>query len=99
MGGLLVLNDYFLFESSFLASRGRWGVYGVIHATNECLLRGTAHGTPTPCTSLPLGALLIWLHHQHVWRRFLLRYHEAWEVAYYALAPQNLGDLAIRRRQ
>jgi len=38
-GGLLVLNDYYMFENIFLANKGRWGVYGVIHAANEFLLR------------------------------------------------------------
>lgn len=45
-GGYLVVNDYFLFESEFLAGgedfdRGnvRFGVYGVIHAVNEFAVR------------------------------------------------------------
>ena len=38
-GGLLVLNDYYLFETLFLAQRGRWGVYGIIHAANEFAAR------------------------------------------------------------
>jgi len=39
VGGLFVMNDYYLFESTFLFSRGRWGIYGVIHAVNEFLIR------------------------------------------------------------
>ena len=39
VGGLLVVNDYHLFETVFLPTRGRWGVYGVMHAANEFLLR------------------------------------------------------------
>jgi|EP00966_Prymnesium_polylepis_P301445 hypothetical protein len=39
VGGLLVMNDYYFFESAFLFIRGRWGVYGVIHAVNEFLIR------------------------------------------------------------
>eukprot|EP00966_Prymnesium_polylepis_P139393 3221041-Prymnesium_polylepis.1 len=39
VGGLMVMNDYNWFESEFLAQRGRWGVYGVIHATNEFAVR------------------------------------------------------------
>ena len=38
-GGLMVMNDYYLFESLFLPNMGRWKVYGVIHATNEFLNR------------------------------------------------------------
>ena len=47
-GGLMVINDYFLFESAFLAKpfasdvqKGvpRFGVYGVIHSTNKFALR------------------------------------------------------------
>ena len=45
-GGLMVLNDYYLMETLFMgwdnpADRrsGRWGVYGVIHAANEFILR------------------------------------------------------------
>jgi len=44
-GGLLVLNDYYVFETMFLGipvgqPRGaRWGTYGVIHAANEFILR------------------------------------------------------------
>jgi len=39
VGGLLVMNDYHWFETDFFMSRGRWGVYGVIHATNEFAVR------------------------------------------------------------
>ena len=39
VGGLMVLNDYYFFETDFLAKSGRWGVYGVMHAANEFLLR------------------------------------------------------------
>lgn len=39
VGGLLVMNDYYFFESGFLFLRGRWGIYGVIHAVNEFLRR------------------------------------------------------------
>lgn len=35
----MVMNDYNWFETEFLAQRGRWGVYGVIHATNEFAVR------------------------------------------------------------
>ena len=45
-GGLMVLNDYYIFESIFLGgdpktkkTGGRWGTYGVIHAANEFILR------------------------------------------------------------
>ena len=42
-GGLMVLNDYYLFEHQFLARvpprKIRYGVYGVIHAANEFALR------------------------------------------------------------
>ena len=42
-GGLMVLNDYYMFEHQFLArpleKRLRYGVYGVIHAANEFALR------------------------------------------------------------
>lgn len=41
VGGLIVMNDYYFFESAFLFTRGRWGVYGVIHAVNEFLIRHT----------------------------------------------------------
>lgn len=39
IGGLLALNDYYRFEWQFLAQRGRWGAYGVIHAANEFIMR------------------------------------------------------------
>ncbi|KAL3932125.1 MAG: hypothetical protein SGPRY_000830 [Prymnesium sp.] len=39
VGGFLVVNDYHWFETDFLALRGRWGVYGVIHALNEFVIR------------------------------------------------------------
>jgi len=39
VGGLMVLNDYYLFETAFFAQRGRWGVYGIIHAAHEFLAR------------------------------------------------------------
>lgn len=39
VGGLMVLNDFFFFEYSFLLPRGRYGVYGVIHAAYEFLRR------------------------------------------------------------
>ena len=43
----MVLNDYYLMETLFMgwprqasvAHAGRWGVYGVIHAANEFILR------------------------------------------------------------
>ena len=41
-GGLMVMNDYYLFETLFLATNrlaGRWMVYGVMHATNEFVIR------------------------------------------------------------
>ena len=38
----VVMNDYHWFETDFLATRGRWGVYGIIHATNEFLVRYSA---------------------------------------------------------
>jgi len=41
-GGLMVMNDYYLFETLFLGTTrlaGRWAVYGVIHATNEFIIR------------------------------------------------------------
>ena len=44
-GGLMVMNDYYSFESQFLANpfagakEPRFGVYGIIHATNEFMLR------------------------------------------------------------
>ena len=39
VGGLIALNDYYRFEWEFLAQRGRWGAYGIVHATNEFLAR------------------------------------------------------------
>ena len=39
VGGLLALNDYYRFEWQFLAAKGRWGAYGVVHAANEFLVR------------------------------------------------------------
>lgn len=39
VGGLMVMNDFYLFETEFLADRGRWGVYGIIHAAYEFLNR------------------------------------------------------------
>mmetsp|Transcript_14917 Transcript_14917/g.34139 ORF Transcript_14917/g.34139 Transcript_14917/m.34139 type:complete len:279 (-) Transcript_14917:556-1392(-) len=38
-GGLIVLNDYYIFEYQFLAQNNRWGIYGVVQATNEFILR------------------------------------------------------------
>ena len=39
VGGILAINDFYLFESQFLVSRARFGVYGIIHATHEFLVR------------------------------------------------------------
>lgn len=39
-GGVMVINDYYVFETLFLGGpKGRWGTYGVIHAANEFILR------------------------------------------------------------
>lgn len=41
-GALMVMNDYYLFETLFLATKrlaGRWMTYGVMHATNEFIIR------------------------------------------------------------
>ena len=40
----MVINDYYIFEYQFMwrakaNNQARWGVYGVIHATNEFVLR------------------------------------------------------------
>ena len=40
VGGLLALNDYYRFEWQFLAERGRWGHYGIMHAANEYVRAG-----------------------------------------------------------
>ena len=39
VGGVLAFNDYYIFEWGFLAKKGRWGVYGVVHAVNEFIIR------------------------------------------------------------
>mmetsp|Transcript_4636 Transcript_4636/g.12343 ORF Transcript_4636/g.12343 Transcript_4636/m.12343 type:complete len:260 (-) Transcript_4636:489-1268(-) len=39
VGGIVVMNDYLVFETQFFAQRGRWGVYGVVHAVNEFMQR------------------------------------------------------------
>lgn len=39
VGGLIALNDYYRMEWEFLATRGRWGNYGIIFAVNEFLSR------------------------------------------------------------
>ena len=39
VGGIMAFNDYYIFEWGFLAKKGRWGVYGVVHAVNEFLIR------------------------------------------------------------
>ena len=38
VGGLLAFNDYYVFEWGFLAMKGRWGVYGIVHAVNEFVI-------------------------------------------------------------
>jgi hypothetical protein len=55
IGGLMALNDYYLFETVFLAQRGRWGVYGIIHATHEFLARYASDWEVAYITMSPLA--------------------------------------------
>ena len=55
IGGLMALNDYYLFETVFLAQRGRWGVYGIIHATHEFLARYASGWEVAYITMSPLA--------------------------------------------
>ena len=36
---MLALNDYYRFEWQFFGVKGRWGSYGIVHSSNEFLVR------------------------------------------------------------
>lgn len=48
------MNDFYFFETQFLAERGRWGVYGIIHASYEFLNR---HASEWEVAYYALGTL------------------------------------------